>query len=278
MEDKNQDVNEQRRSVLKKMAVGAGVLAGFAALPERWTTPIVGQIVLPAHAGTSGTSLNDPCSVTLTSGTTGTATVTVLVTGFVTPPTAAVPVHIVATATGGAGSSVSGDTTTDASGNFSMSLTVTGGPGITRVDTTTTVTGAAGAARCFVIVTAEPPKPPEEPTVPLVLSGCAVTKSPAGDESNEASTVPFTVTGSVAPAKAGVPVHIVITPLKWFDQPLTPIIIDTTTNSSGNYSVTGTATGGPGITGAMVTTSSSVASGGGKCFVSCCHGTPPSFY
>jgi hypothetical protein len=178
----------------------------------------------------------------------------------------------VATPTGGTGSSVSGDTTTDASGNFSMSLTVTGGPGITRVDTTTTVTGAAGAARCFVTVTAEPPKPPEEPTVPLVLSGCAVTKSPAGDESNEASTVPFTVTGSVAPAKAGVPVHIVITPYLWVHDDahkMTPISIDTVTNASGSFSATGTATGGPGIVGADVTTSSSVASGGGTCSVFC---------
>lgn len=43
-----------RRKAIKKIAVGVGVLAGFSLLPEKWTTPIIGQIVLPAHAQTSG--------------------------------------------------------------------------------------------------------------------------------------------------------------------------------------------------------------------------------
>ena len=43
-----------RRKVLKKMTIGAGVIAGYSVLPEKWTVPIIGQISLPAHATTSG--------------------------------------------------------------------------------------------------------------------------------------------------------------------------------------------------------------------------------
>jgi hypothetical protein len=43
-----------RRSAMRKLAVGVGVLAGISVLPERWTRPIIGEIVLPAHAQTSG--------------------------------------------------------------------------------------------------------------------------------------------------------------------------------------------------------------------------------
>ncbi|EKD37957.1 MAG: hypothetical protein ACD_75C00927G0004, partial [uncultured bacterium] len=48
---------------MQKIAVGVGVLAGCAVLPEKWTRPIIGQIVLPAHAATSGSTLHDPCAV-----------------------------------------------------------------------------------------------------------------------------------------------------------------------------------------------------------------------
>jgi len=50
----NAPKNQDRRKAIKKMAVGVGVLAGCSVLPEKWTRPIVGQIVLPAHAETSG--------------------------------------------------------------------------------------------------------------------------------------------------------------------------------------------------------------------------------
>lgn len=43
-----------RRKVVKKMVVGAGLLTGYSVLPEQWTRPVVGQMVLPAHAATSG--------------------------------------------------------------------------------------------------------------------------------------------------------------------------------------------------------------------------------
>lgn len=46
--------SQERRQAMKKIAVGVGVLAGYSVLPEKWTRPIVGQIVLPAHAATSG--------------------------------------------------------------------------------------------------------------------------------------------------------------------------------------------------------------------------------
>ena len=45
--------DQSRRSALKKIAVGVGVLAGYNVLPDKWTKPIVGQIALPAHAATS---------------------------------------------------------------------------------------------------------------------------------------------------------------------------------------------------------------------------------
>jgi len=46
--------NQSRRKAIKKIAVSVGVLAGYSVLPEKWTRPIIGQIVLPAHAATSG--------------------------------------------------------------------------------------------------------------------------------------------------------------------------------------------------------------------------------
>ncbi len=45
---------QDRRKVIKTIAVGAGVLAGYSVLPDKWIRPVVGQIVLPAHAATSG--------------------------------------------------------------------------------------------------------------------------------------------------------------------------------------------------------------------------------
>lgn len=47
--------NQDRRKAIKKIAVGVGVLAGYSVLPKKWIQPIVGQVVLPAHAATSGT-------------------------------------------------------------------------------------------------------------------------------------------------------------------------------------------------------------------------------
>jgi hypothetical protein len=148
MAENTREVDHGRRSAMRKIAISVGVLAGVSVLPERWTSPIIGQIVLPAHAATSGASLHDPCEVEWRQGDTKTATVVVKVTGFVTPPTANLPVLITATAGGGAGAQVTANTTTSAAGTFEAFLTLDGGPGITEVNVTTTVTGADGVARC----------------------------------------------------------------------------------------------------------------------------------
>jgi hypothetical protein len=43
-----------RRRAMRKIAVGVGALAGLSVLPEQWTRPLIGRIVIPAHAQTSG--------------------------------------------------------------------------------------------------------------------------------------------------------------------------------------------------------------------------------
>ncbi len=91
-------IDQGRRSAMRKIAISVGVLAGISVLPEQWTRPIIGQIVLPAHAGTSGATLHDPCAVENRGGDSKSATVLIKVTGFTTPPTANLPVLITATA------------------------------------------------------------------------------------------------------------------------------------------------------------------------------------
>jgi hypothetical protein len=44
---------KERRTALKKLAVGAAAVAGCSVLPERWTAPLVEFGALPAHATTS---------------------------------------------------------------------------------------------------------------------------------------------------------------------------------------------------------------------------------
>lgn len=64
--------NKQRRTVIRKLAVGTAVLAGYSILPGKWTKPLVEFGSLPAHATTSGavTTLRtaDPAPRTATSG------------------------------------------------------------------------------------------------------------------------------------------------------------------------------------------------------------------
>jgi hypothetical protein len=66
--DMNNEMKDQldngRRSVLRKLAVGAVALAGCSVLPERWTTPLVEFGVLPAHAVTSGGKADAPFTKT----------------------------------------------------------------------------------------------------------------------------------------------------------------------------------------------------------------------
>jgi hypothetical protein len=151
-----QAVNHGRRSAMKKITLGVGVLAGYSLLPETWTRPIIGQIVLPAHAATSGSSLHDPCAVEVRGGDHTTANVIIKVTGFVTPPVANLPVVITATPvlSGVKKTDVKANTTTSANGTFEAIMTIGGGPGITSINVTTSVTGADGVANCVVHTTA----------------------------------------------------------------------------------------------------------------------------
>jgi len=144
--------DKSRRSALKKILVGAGVLAGYQVLPKQWTKPIIEQVVLPAHAQTSGLSIHDPCQSSLVSGNQGSTTVIINVKGYVTPAAANVPITIVATPTGGTGGSITVHTTTDANGEYSININVAGGPGITFVSILTTATGASDSGRCSVDV------------------------------------------------------------------------------------------------------------------------------
>ena len=148
----NDAVDSGRRKAIRKIAVSVGVLAGCSMLPDKWTRPIIGQILLPAHAATSGSVLHDPCQVTLQSGTTATETVTVRVTGFVTPPAANLPTLVTATAVGGSNAQAQAQVATAEDGTFAATLTIGGGPGITSVNVVTTVTGAQGTARCSVAI------------------------------------------------------------------------------------------------------------------------------
>ena len=49
-ESNNQPKSPLRRKTIKTLAVGVGALAGSTVLPEKWVTPIIQGIVLPAHA------------------------------------------------------------------------------------------------------------------------------------------------------------------------------------------------------------------------------------
>jgi hypothetical protein len=142
--------NAGRRKAVKTIVGGVTAIAAFNLLPAEWGTPIIETVFLPAHAATSGTSLNDPCTVTLVSGSETSDVVVVRVSGFVTPATGSLPTTIVATPVGG-GSAVTVGTTTADDGTFTTMIAVVG-PGITRVNVLTTVTGADGSASCGINV------------------------------------------------------------------------------------------------------------------------------
>jgi len=145
--------DKSRRSALKKLAIGAGVLAGYQVLPKQWTKPLIEQVVLPAHAQVSGVTLLDPCeNLTLVSGNQGSANVIIKIQGSVSPATANITINISATVTGGTGETTTNSTTTDASGNYSLVMTVHGGPGITSVSVEITSPNASGSAHCSVYI------------------------------------------------------------------------------------------------------------------------------
>lgn len=56
MSAKNAPENNDRRKVLKKLAIGSAAVAGCSVLPKEWISPVVEFGALPAHAVTSGTT------------------------------------------------------------------------------------------------------------------------------------------------------------------------------------------------------------------------------
>ena len=54
LEIPQEQINQGRRSTLRKIAAGTIALAGCSVLPDKWTTPLVEFGALPAHATTSG--------------------------------------------------------------------------------------------------------------------------------------------------------------------------------------------------------------------------------
>jgi len=146
--------DRSRRSALKKLAIGAGVLTGYQVLPKHWTKPLIEQVVLPVHAQASGLSLTDPCeTITLESGNQDSTTVIINVQGSVSPPTANVAISIVATVTGGTGESTTANTVTNSNGQYTLTgMVVKGGPGITSVNVEITAAGATGTVNCSVAV------------------------------------------------------------------------------------------------------------------------------
>ena len=64
MNGKDNSIDRDRRSVLRKMAVGAVAVAGCSMVPDKWTTPLAEFAVLPAHAATSGYAADPPFTKT----------------------------------------------------------------------------------------------------------------------------------------------------------------------------------------------------------------------
>lgn len=58
METSKEDGTEQikpRREALRKILISGGVIAGASFLPDKWTSPVVDFIAVPAHAQASPT-------------------------------------------------------------------------------------------------------------------------------------------------------------------------------------------------------------------------------
>ena len=158
MKMEHSDVDAERRNALKMIAAGVGVLTGCAVLPERWVAPIIGNIVLPAHADTSGRALT-ACTVTMISGNQGSNNIAFNVDGAVTPAAAGIPINVAFAMTGGNGASGSFNIVTMANGAYSIGIGPSGGPGYTSVSITVTSSGANGTATCSTTIPAIPTIP-----------------------------------------------------------------------------------------------------------------------
>ncbi|MBM9521082.1 hypothetical protein JWG39_14770 [Desulforhopalus vacuolatus] len=145
--------NAGRRKAVKTIVGGVTAIAAYNLLPAKWGTPYIESVFLPAHAATSGIALGE-CFVYIADfigGWTGNvynASITVNVSGSVSPATQNLPATIVATPVGDEGSAETAHTTTAADGTFSADITITVDQPITRVNVTTTVEGADGSASC----------------------------------------------------------------------------------------------------------------------------------
>lgn len=86
----NAPASPLRRKTIKTLAYGVGTLAGTTVLPDKWVTPILQGIALPAHAQTSAPGLTLAfCSgrheLTLVGGHSGTDEMTIEATGCIAP-------------------------------------------------------------------------------------------------------------------------------------------------------------------------------------------------
>ena len=68
MKDKKSSVS--RRKLLKSIAAGSGAIVAGKSLPESWSRPVVGSVMLPAHAQTS-TPTTEPTPPAPPAGLTG---------------------------------------------------------------------------------------------------------------------------------------------------------------------------------------------------------------
>lgn len=94
----NAPASPLRRKTIKTLAVGVGALAGSTVLPEKWVTPIIQGIALPAHAQTSAplqlAFCNGRVDLQLVSGNSGTSSMTIRATGCITPAQANVTLNL----------------------------------------------------------------------------------------------------------------------------------------------------------------------------------------
>ncbi len=165
-----------RRKAMKKLAVGAGALAGYSMLPGEWTRPIVGLVALPAHAATSGVVLHDPCTAMVTDGDQTTETVTVSVEGYVSPPVANLAALIVV-------DTLNTIAVTGPDGHFAGEITVSGGPGLDTISVITSVSNVDGVSNCTVQVPAPAPPPQAEAEAPQAEPAQKAAAEPAQTKS-----------------------------------------------------------------------------------------------
>jgi hypothetical protein len=103
----DEKIGENRRKLLKSIAIGSGVIVAGRSLPESWSRPVVGSVMLPAHAATSPATCEGVYSG-VASGTSNIPFANCVSTGSVSFPSQAVVVaidpagQITATYSGGA--------------------------------------------------------------------------------------------------------------------------------------------------------------------------------